>query len=220
MSKNAREEHREEEPRPELGQTDEGLAAGEASGEEGAETEGGIAEGGGAKANEAVSVPREEWDALRKKAAEYDALEDKFKRAAAEYANSQKRLDREAATRIEYAVQEFAREILPVTDSLHRALLAAEQSGDIEAFIQGIRLVDKQFADILARHGIVPIEAPLGETFDPEVHDVLAVVPTDEHPENAVAEVVERGFRIKGRVLRPAKVIVAKSPGEGDKQGR
>ena len=167
-----------------------------------------------AGAEEAVAVPRSELQELRQKAEEYDALDDRFKRAAAEYANSQKRLDREAGIRIEYAVQEFAREILPVADSLHRALLAAEKSGDIEGFIEGIRLVDKQFEDILARHGIVPIEAPVGETFDPEVHDVLAVVPSDELPDNAVAEVVERGFRIKDRVLRPAKVLVAKNADE------
>jgi molecular chaperone GrpE len=159
---------------------------------------------------ETVTLPKAELEELRGRLAERETQEDRIKRIAADYANSQKRLEREARTRIDYAIQEFAKEILPVMDSLDRALGAAEQSRDVERFIEGIRLVDKQFHDILARHGVQPIETNLGETFDPEVHDVLAVTPTDEYPEHAVVEVVERGFKIKDRVLRPSKVLVAK----------
>lgn len=161
---------------------------------------------------ETVTVYREELDALRKRAEERDELEERLRRVAADFANAQKRLDREAQTRIAYAVQEFAKEILPVTDSLRRALEAAESSHDLNSFIEGIQLVYKQFDDILARHGIEPIDAMIGEVFDPEVHDVLAVQPSNEHPPNAVIQEVERGFRIHDRVLRPAKVIVAGPP--------
>ena len=162
----------------------------------------------------ADAIDRTELDALRARAQEYDALEDRLKRVAADFANTQKRIGREARTRIDYAIQDFTLEILPVTDSLHRALNTAEESHDLDGFIEGIRLVDKQFQDILARHGVEPITVRIGETFDPEFHDVLAVVPTYDHPENAIIEIVERGFRIKDRVLRPARVLVAKPPPE------
>ena len=157
-----------------------------------------------------VTVDSGDLAELQRQAAERDALEERLKRVAADFANAQKRLVREAQTRIAYAVQEFATEVFPVADSLRRALAAAETSHDLDGFIEGIRLVDKQFYDILARHGIEPIEAVIGEVFDPEVHDVLAVTETDEYPPNAIVQEVERGFRLKGRVLRPATVIVAK----------
>lgn len=160
-------------------------------------------------ADEVLTVNRGELESVLKRAAERDELEERLQRVAADFSNSQKRLEREAQTRIAYGVQDFAKEILPVTDSLRRALEAAESSHDLESFVQGIQLVYKQFDDILARHGIEPIDATIGEVFDPEVHDVLAVQPSNEYPPNAVIQEVERGFRIHDRVLRPAKVIVA-----------
>ena len=154
-----------------------------------------------------VEIPAEELAALRAKA---DELEERLKRVAADYANSQRRIGREAETRVEYAIQEFTREILPVADSIRRALGTAEETRDAKALLEGVRLVDKQFHDILARHGVEPVKAEVGESFDHSRHDVLAVQPTNEYPENAITEVVEQGYRIKDRVLRPAKVLVAK----------
>ena len=162
-----------------------------------------------------VEIDAEELAALRAKAEECVALEDRLKRVAADYANTQKRIEREARTRIDYALQDFLLEILAVTDSLERALGAAEQSKDLASFVEGIRLVDKQFHDILARHGVAPIPAAKGEPFDPDLHEVMGVIPTDELPEHAVIEEFERGFRLKGRVIRPTRVLVAGSP-KGD----
>jgi len=156
----------------------------------------------------------EELEELRRKAAERDEMQRRLKRVAADFANAQKRIEREARTRIDYAIQDFLRELLAVTDSLERALNAAEQSKDIDSFIEGIKLVDKQFHDILARHHVEPVPAVKGEPFDPEHHEVMAVLPTDEYPEHSVIEEVERGFRLKNRLVRPAKVIVAGAPPE------
>jgi len=147
---------------------------------------------------------------LRRKAAEYDALEERLKRAAADFANAQRRLERDTATRLEYATQDFAREILPVMDNLRRALVAAEKNKDLGALLEGIRLVDKQFHDILGRHGVEMVPAEPGTPLDPQWHDVIAVVPAAGWPANAIVEVVDRGFRMKNRVLRPARVVVAK----------
>jgi len=147
---------------------------------------------------------------LRRKAAEYDALEERLKRVAADFANAQRRLERDTATRLEYATQDFAREILPVMDNLRRALLAAEKNQDLGALLEGIRLVDKQFHDTLGRHGVEMVPAEMGKPADPQWHDVIAAIPAPGAPANAIVEVVDRGFRMKDRVLRPARVVVAK----------
>ena len=162
-------------------------------------------------ANAAAETP--EMAELRRKAAEYDALEERLKRVAADFANAQRRLERDTATRLEYAVQDFAREILPVMDNLRRALLAAEKNQDLAALLEGIRRVDKQFHDILGRHGVEMVPAEAGKPADPQWHDVIAVVPAPGTPANAIVEVVDRGFRMKDRVLRPARVVVAKPEG-------
>ena len=161
----------------------------------------------------------EDLEDLRRRARERDDIEDRLKRVAADFANAQKRIEREAQTRIQYATQDFIREILAVTDRLERALDAAEQSQDLEGLIEGMRLVDKQFHDILARHGVEQIPAVKGEPFDPDLHEVMAVVPGGEYPEHAVVEEVERGFRLKDRVVRPSKVFVAGPPAAAPEKG-
>ena len=175
-------------------------------------------EGAGEAAEAEVEPTPEQIAEWRRKAGERDDLGKKLLRVAADFANSQKRIEREAQTRVAYAVQDFVREILAVTDSLERALNAAEESHDLAGFIEGIRLVDKQFHDILSRHDVEPIPAVRGETFDPNLHEVVAMVPSADFAPHAILAEVERGFQLRDRVIRPAKVIVAAPPQE-DAQG-
>jgi molecular chaperone GrpE len=111
----------------------------------------------------------------------------------------------------QYQALPVARDLLPALDNLHRALAAAEASGSVEDLVNGVRLVAKQIEVALGRHDVVPIDSAAGKPFDPNLHQAIQQVQTDEHPPNTVVREVERGFTLKDRVVRPATVIVSGS---------
>lgn len=160
----------------------------------------------------AAVVTPEELAQLRHKAAEYDSLLDRLKRVTADYENSLKRLDRASEERIKYAVESFAREMLPAIDNLSRAIESGRQKHSLEVLIEGVELVERQVYTTLARHGITPIETQAGAPFNAEVHDAVGVVHSEQHPANTIAEERQRGFRFHGRLLRPAQVLVSAGP--------
>jgi molecular chaperone GrpE len=153
------------------------------------------------------SVNPEELESLRSKAAERDQYLELAQRTRAEFENYQKRArkDREEESRYRYAPLAF--DLLPVLDNLERTLAAAEQAGETGALVQGVRMVQSQFLDLLKRHGINRIEA-LGKLFDPNLHQ--AIMQQEGKTPNTVLQVVEPGYMNQDRVLRPAKVIVSK----------
>jgi molecular chaperone GrpE len=110
----------------------------------------------------------------------------------------------------------LARDLLPGLDNLERAIAAAEESGNVEDLLHGIRMVARQFRDALARHSIEPIPAK-DEPFDPNLHEAVQQIPSSEHPPMTVMRELETGYRMHDRVIRPAKVLVsAAPPGEDD----
>ncbi len=156
----------------------------------------------------------EELQALRKKAAEYDDLMDRLKRVTADYLNSQKRLEREMRERCNYAIESFAREILAVADDLARAIAAAREHETVETILEGLELVEKHLYAVLERYGVRPVKTEPGGIFDPEVHEAVSMLETDQHEPNRVLEELQRGFHIHGRLLRPARVVVTGQPEE------
>ncbi|MGO8704948.1 MAG: nucleotide exchange factor GrpE [Candidatus Brocadiia bacterium] len=155
----------------------------------------------------------EELAELRRKAAEHDQLMDRLKRVTAEYLNSQKRLERRADERVAYAIESFARELLLVADDLWRAIKAAREHQPDGTVAAGLELVEKHLDMVLARHGILPIETKVGEPFDSNGHEAISVVQTDQMEPGRVVEELQRGFRLHGRVLRPARVSVSAAKG-------
>jgi molecular chaperone GrpE len=153
-----------------------------------------------------------ELDELRKKNAE---LNDRLLRLAAEMENQRKRTERELQDTRTYAIAGFARDMLTATDSLSRALMmlpaeARENAdGALKSLIDGIELTEREMQRLLAKHGVKPIEAE-GEKFDPHKHQAMFEVPDPSRPEGTVVQVVQAGFSIGERVLRPAMVGVAK----------
>lgn len=145
--------------------------------------------------------------------AERDASHDRWLRCRAEVENVQKRAHREMLELRRFQVLPLARDLLPVLDNLHRALAAAEATQSVEDLIQGMRMVLQQFQDVIAGHAVTPIAA-LGETFDPNFHEAIQQLPSDEQPANTVLQEVEQGFRMHERVIRPSKVIVSSQPVE------
>jgi molecular chaperone GrpE len=115
------------------------------------------------------------------------------------------------ATERRYAQMPLAADLLPALDNLERAIAAADQAGDKGALIQGVSMVQGQILDVLRRHGVTRIEAQ-GAAFDPNLHQAVMQQPTKEHPPQTVLLVLEQGYMLHERVLRPARVIVAMPP--------
>lgn len=151
-------------------------------------------------------------EALRTENAE---LRDRFLRLAAEMDNLRRRTDREVKDAKSYSVAGFARDMLAVSDNLRRALDAipaearAGADAGLGALIEGVEMTERSMLSALERHGVKKIEAE-GEKFDPNVHQAMFEVPNPHVPNNTVVQVVQAGFVIGERVLRPAMVGVAK----------
>jgi len=150
--------------------------------------------------------------------AEVEAHRDRALRALAEVENVRKRLERERDEARTYSVTRFAREMLTVADNLNRAIAAfppeARGSADdaIKAVLDGVEATARELASALARHGIKPINAE-GQRFDPNLHQAIAEVATGDAQPGTVVHVVQPGYVIGDRLLRPAMVTVAKAEG-------
>ncbi|MDH5434411.1 MAG: nucleotide exchange factor GrpE [Gammaproteobacteria bacterium] len=130
-------------------------------------------------------------------------------RAQAESENVRRRAEREVSNASKFALEKFAREILAVVDSLEKALeLPAEESSQ-NSFREGIELTHKLLIDTLKKFSIEQIN-PVGELFDPALHEAMVMQESEEHDPNSVMHVIQPGFSLNGRLIRPARVIVAK----------
>jgi molecular chaperone GrpE len=135
-------------------------------------------------------------------------------RATADLDNFRKRARREADDARYEARTKVLKEMLPVIDNLERAVdHAVSQGGAESGIIEGVQLVLRQFAQALERCEVVPVDAQ-GKPFDPNVHEALSQAVTSEHPPGSVVQVLQRGYRIGERLLRPSLVVVAKAPPE------
>ncbi|KKB78961.1 hypothetical protein VW35_09835 [Devosia soli] len=154
-------------------------------------------------------------EALRVENAE---LRDRVLRTAAEMENLRKRTERDVADTRSYAIAGFARDMLSATDALSRALLVIPQEtretaeGTLKSLIEGLELAEREMQRLLGKHGVKPIEAA-GQKFDPNKHQAMFEVPNPNVPEGTVVQVVQEGFAIGERILRPAMVGVAKGGG-------
>ena len=143
--------------------------------------------------------------------AERDEHLNDLKRVAAEFENYRKRVLRDQESLVARAHERLVKELLPVLDDLERALAAAEEHEEAK-LEEGVRLVHRELDDALAREGLAEIETD-GQ-FDPHVHEALLSQPSSED-EGSVIEVVQKGYKLGDRVLRPARVVVA-APQEAD----
>jgi molecular chaperone GrpE len=147
---------------------------------------------------------------LQKVKAERDSLLDRLARAQAEFENSRRRAAKEQQDFRDFAAADAIKSLLPALDSFERALQA---KGDGRDFRNGVELIYKQLQDALAKVGVRPVAAK-GEPFDPHVHEAIEMVETSEAPDHEVLEELQRGYKLKERLLRPAMVKVAKNPGK------
>lgn len=146
---------------------------------------------------------------LAKTEAERDSYKDQLLRALADFQNFRKRVESDKAAIKQIAKEGFVMDLIAVLDNFERTMAAAGSGASTEVIVDGIKLVDRQFHQVLNSHGVQKI-ASVGETFDPELHEAIAVAETDEHPENTVIDEVSAGYRFESKVIRPARVRVSK----------
>jgi len=140
-----------------------------------------------------------------------DDLKDQLLRAQAEVQNVRRVAGQEITKARLYGVEFLAREFLVVGDNLQKALESCNEKAEIDSIKEGLELTLRSFEDSLETAGIVPL-SPDGESFDPERHEAISVVEDDKKEPNTVIDVIQRGFTIQNRILRPAKVVVTKKP--------
>lgn len=169
-------------------------------------------------ANDGATGVLEDLETLRRRAETAEQQRDQFlalvQQTRADFENYQKRVQRDTAQERRYAQKPLALDLLAALDNLERATAAAQQAGETGPLVQGVAMVHTQLIDALRRHGIAPIEA-LGQPFDPNLHQAVMQQPTTEYPPGTVVQVLQQGFQIHDRVLRPATVVVSKAPDRG-----
>lgn len=159
--------------------------------------------------------------ALEAATKEVAGLNEKVLRLAAELENTRRRAEREKADAGRYAIANFARDLIGVSDNFERALRVASESAPAEGMsdvakglIDGLKMTEKELLSVLERHGVRRVAAE-AEKFDPNVHQAVAQVPHAEIPSGHVVDVAQQGFTIGDRVLRAAMVTVSSGPGAG-----
>lgn len=143
-------------------------------------------------------------DAEAKAAAEKDAA----LRAAAEMENIRRRAAIDVEKARKFALEKFANELLPVIDNMERALVGTVEDEATKAVVEGVELTLKSLMTAVGKFGITPVN-PVGETFNPELHQAIGMQPSDEHPANTVMLVMQKGYMLNDRLLRPAMVMVS-----------
>ncbi len=162
----------------------------------------------GAPAVHSAAGATPEQDEIRRLLEERDRLNDRLLRSLADFDNYRKRMQKELGEAHSLALAETLRALLPVLDSFERALAAG---GGAEELRKGVELMARQFQDGARRLGLEPI-ASLGEPFDPHWHEAIEAVERKDVADNTVIEELQRGYRLKDRLLRPAMVKVARNP--------
>ncbi|MFC1485493.1 nucleotide exchange factor GrpE [Candidatus Latescibacterota bacterium] len=155
--------------------------------------------------NGAVNIPLE----ISEKADNFDALNEKYIRLLAEYDNFRKRVVKEKEELYRTASENLMKEILPILDNLDRATEHRNDETSLEEYVNGIALIEEQLRNVLSHAGLVPMKV-VGQPFDPNLHDAVLQMETDGYEPGIVAQEVQKGYTLNGRVIRHAKVVVSK----------
>ena len=157
------------------------------------------------------NVVQEEKDELTKVKEELASLKDTYARVHADFDNIKKRLEREKYQALEYSNEKFAKDLIPVVDSLSMAIAAtaieAEPAVLLEKLQEGVELTLKQMLSVLEKHGVTPVDE--SHPFDPEIHNAVQKVDSDAHESGEIVNTFQKGYKYKERTLRDAMVVIA-----------
>lgn len=159
----------------------------------------------GLRFEEQVENLQKELDAASKKAEENW---DKALRAVAELENVKRRAEKDVMNAHKFALEKFAKELLPVLDSMEKALEIEGEHAEVKKLHEGVELTLKMFLASVKKFGLEQIN-PVGEPFDPNHHEAMSMVPVPDAKSQTVIDVLQRGYSLNGRLVRPARVIVA-----------
>jgi len=169
--------------------------------------------GGESQKKEEITLPKTEFDTLNEKAKRSDECYDKWLRSQAELENTKKRLDREKSDFIKFANEDLIIRLLPIADNFDRALASVKRTEESDAVLEGIKMVQKELSALFRDYGAEKVKS-VGEKFNPHLHEAIAVIETDEYPEDTVVEEIQTGYTLKGRLIRPSIVKVSKKKQE------
>jgi len=171
------------------------------------------AEADAATGAETAPEPAAAADQLAQARSEIEVLRDHLLRVQAEAENVRRRAHRDVENAHKYALEKFAADLLPVIDSLEKAVDIARQAeaADAVAIAEGVELSLRMFLGVMTKAGIEQID-PLGEPFDPQRHEAMAMVPNPDAEPNSVLNVMQKGYLLNGRLVRAAMVVVSKAP--------
>ena len=160
---------------------------------------------------EPVEVSADEADAAPLDLeAELAAAQDAALRAQADAMNIQRRSEQEIDKARKFALERFCGDLLGVVDNLERAMESSSDAGGDTVLIEGVELTHKGFMDVLTKYGVVPVD-PVGEPYDPETAQAMSMVEQPDAEPNTVVAVMQKGYTLNGRLLRPAMVMVSKA---------
>jgi len=155
---------------------------------------------------------------LAEKEKEIAELKDKYLRTLAESENARKRIRQQSEESVRIQRESILRDLLPIIDNLERALAAARDGTDAKTILDGVQMTVRALLDFLRAQGVTPVES-VGQAFDPARHEAVDHVASDAHPPNTVVDEFHRGYQIGERILRPARVSVAKDTGTNRRNG-
>ena len=161
-----------------------------------------------------VTIPVHQYEELK---AQVEELKDRYLRAAADFENFRKRSEKERENIVCYANEKLICDLLPILDNLERALSADPNGANMESILEGIHMVSKNLHSVLGACGLEPVKA-VGVPFDPQIHEAVGVVPSGRHDEGTVMAELQKGYMLKGKVLRHSVVHVAGQDGDGSKE--
>jgi molecular chaperone GrpE len=150
----------------------------------------------------------DELASFKDKAAKAEQQRDEMLRTLADYENSRKRGARDLEIERKFAHSKLSADLLPALDNLERALQAAKKTGENSALVQGVQATQQMLLEALKRHGVTLMEAQ-GQPFDPNLHQAVQMMPSKVQPPNSVLQVLQPGYLIHDRILRPASVVIA-----------
>lgn len=160
-----------------------------------------------------IEIDMAQLESAAVEAAQLEAakMRDAMLRMQAETENTRKRLTRELDRARKMALERVMKDLLQVRDSLERGLEIDHESATVETLTEGQALTLRMLDKVLQDHHLEVVD-PAGEPFDPELHEAMTVLPSAEHEENTVMEVIQKGFRLHDRLIRPARVVVSAKP--------